>query len=162
MKLKIANSKINRPTKEMVKVIDSISKDIRKIIKEIGIGREISDYIKPIRKKWKLKKKRHYGVSGFLYISKAFGIIVKNPYMDRDQKIPKCAIYSKFFPVVRKNFHRNNFQRDICVQPIANVDYNSRKLAYRLICDSPIGRSISDLHQGNTAIYRGNAVVIDW
>jgi hypothetical protein len=128
----------------------------------VALGNEKNEFewpeiIQKIKKKWALKYKEHDGCSGYLYISHKFGLVVKRSYLcRRAENLPQAAIYTEIVPC-------NDVEgaTPIYIQPKANVSRRSADRALAAIEDHNF-RGMSDLHEGNVAVFCGEAVLIDW
>jgi len=113
---------------------------------------------------------KHSSESGYIYVNKKFGIVVKRPYLCSDAQPPARAIPTKIVEVKDEN---DSFQDSpVFIQPFADVSLKARKKAHEILENYFFGSSGSpyderddapdDMHVHNVAMYRGKAVVIDW
>lgn len=153
---RITRSRIARLKRDLIEARKELERA------SVALGNEKYEFewpeiIAKLKKKWALKYKEHDGCSNFLYISHKFGLVVKRSYLCRDPKnLPKAAIFTEIVPCVDIEG-----ATPIYIQPKADVsDYNAGR-AYDAILDSN-PRGMTDLHEGNVAVFRGEAVLIDW
>jgi hypothetical protein len=149
-------------------------KSIRTLLKEIAnditlaidaYGKDVDEWnwmkaISKVRRKWKLKKFEHNGVSLIALRNIDLGVIVKLPYGSH-KKAPPYAVPTEFVPLNKPSAWGENYH--IFIQPLIDVSEDAAVKAELMIWrDKRFSKFITDLHDGNTGSFRGYAVAHDW
>jgi hypothetical protein len=163
-KIKIARRL--KPTGNLLKQMNRVKADFVKAYKDISktfdrsARRDHPSWQKAaavFAKKWGFVRKSTSGASDYVYISRKHKLVLKRSYLVGTK--PVCAIPTMAIPC-RWESCEDEGQGPVYVQPLADVGWKAAGKAYGAIYDSSLGGS--DLHDGNVAIYNGQAVCIDW
>jgi len=155
-----------KPTGNLLKKMNRVKADFVKAYKEISKTFDRNEYdehpswrkaASVFAKKWGFVLKSTSGVSEYVYISRKHKLVLKRSYLCGNK--PVCAIPTLAIPC-RWTGCEDEGRGPVYVQPLANVSWDATDKAYDAICYSSV--NISDLHDGNVAIYNGMAVCIDW
>ena len=155
-----------KPTGNLLKRMNRVKADFVKAYKEISKTLDHDDRdshpswrkaAAEIAKKWGFVRKSTSGVSEYVYISRKHKLVLKRSYLCGTK--PVCAIPTMAIPC-RWTSYNDEGHGPVYVQPLANVSWDAADKAYDAIQDSRI--NTSDLHDGNVALYNGQAVCIDW
>ena len=127
----------------------------------------LRDVLKPLG----FRRKSVEGLSGTIFINKEIGIVVKRPYLIErgNDDLPERAIPTKIIHVEDNIAEESDSSGPIYIQPLADVSQKAKDRAHRILCkifrvQDPewASEEISDMHDGNVAMWNGKAVRIDW
>jgi hypothetical protein len=148
--------------KSIRKKLQAVAAEISECFKScLESGQDVDKYnwhfaIRKVLRKWKLKRFKHTGCSGFAYKSKDESIVVKCPYVcDGEEGVPPCACPTEFVELPHS-------YGAIYIQPLIDVSLSVREATCDLLEACRFASELADCHPGNTGSFRGYAVVHDW